>query len=210
MRFPLRFAVALAALVVTACGAHTKVLVSRGSTVPMELQTMSEDQLHEYFKADELHGYKDGSSIDVSVVMVDHAYFKATGQTMEATDEEMEYLTSHKRFEVKLEYKTHNLFPGDYEAGGIAIEKWNITLRDSTGTEITPEGMHFDQPLMQKSASEPEETLGGDESKLMLTYILKGQLIFEYDIPRDAKWVELTFAPPIAGHDATVRWVVLN
>ena len=117
-----RVACACVVMVVAACGGH-KVLVSRGSTVPQQLQVMSEDQLFEYFKVKEQKGYKDGSALLASVVMVDMAYLKATGQTLEATEDEMESLVRLKRFEVHLEYETPNILPaeGETEAAGMAF-----------------------------------------------------------------------------------------
>lgn len=199
-----------AILALTACGAH-EVLVSRGTSVPQELQVMSEDQLFEYYKVKEEKGYKDGSSLMASVVMVDMAYLKATGQTLEASEEEMDALSRLKRFEVHLEYRTPNILPaeGENEAAGMAFEKWNVSLRDSTGAQVSPESKSFDPPVLQKQATDPDEAFD-NTSRLILTYILKGQLIFEYQIPEGCKWVEIEFAPPQTGHIVATRWTIIN
>jgi hypothetical protein len=199
-----------AAFLLAGCGG-TKVLVSRDTTVPLELQRMSGDQLNEYFKAKSLKAYKDGSSLDTSVVMVDLAYLKATGQTMEASEEEMEALSTHRRFEVHLEYKTEIVFPGETETEGIAIDKWKITLRDSKGNELTPTSTNFDEPLVRKEATAPEPVLTEKEtSKLIMTYVLKGNVIFKYQVPRGCKWVDLEFEAPQTAHTTSVRWQIKN
>jgi hypothetical protein len=199
----------LATALLTGC--TSGVLVSRGSSVPLELQRMSGDQLHEYFKARGDTGYNDGSAIEASVVMVDLAYLKATGQTMEASEDEMAVLTSQKRFEAHIEYSTHNLFPGETEQEGIAFEKWTVLLHDSKGNELEPSSANFEPPLVQKAATQPEPVLLDEEaSKLLLTYILKGNLIFDYQVPEGCKWVELTFEPPQTGHKTKVRWTIGN
>jgi hypothetical protein len=205
-----RAAFCLAAVLPLAGGCGKAVLVSRGTTVPLELQRMGGDDLHEYFKASGGKGYKDGSRLEVSAVMVDLAYLKATGQTLEATDEEMEALTSRKRFEVHVEYTTHNVFPGANEGEGISADRWTITLTDSTGTELSPSSTSFEPPLIQKAATEPGPILEQDASRLIMTYILKGHVIFEYQVPEGCKWIELALEPPLTGHVAGVRWSVAN
>ncbi len=199
-----------AALFLGACGG-TKVLVSRGTTVPMELQHMSGDQLMEYFKAKGMTGYNDGARLEASIVMVDLAYLKATGQMMEASDEEIEALASQRRFETHIEYVTPTIFPGETEEEGIVFEKWTATLRDSRGTEITPKSFNFDPPLIEKEAVAVEPILTEkDTSKLILTYTLKGHMIFDYQVPEGCKWVELELVPPQTGHKTTVRWNIKN
>jgi hypothetical protein len=200
----------LAAVLLAACTAQG-VIVSRGTSVPLELQRMSGDQLMDYFKAKGLKGYKDGSRLEASVMMVDLSYLKATGQTLESSQEEMEALATRKRFEVHVEYTTQNVFPGKDEVEGIAIDKWTVTLRDSTGTELTSSSRNFDPPLVQKQATAPEPVLTEKEtSKLIMTYILKGNLIFEYQVPEGCRWVEMQFVPPLTGHEVDVRWHVRN
>ncbi len=199
-----------AGLLLGACGG-TKVLVSRGTTVPLELQHMSGDQLMEYFKAKSLTGYKDGSRLEASVVMVDLAYLKATGQMMEASDEEIEALASQRRFEAHIEYVTPTIFPGETEEEGIVFEKWTATLRDSRGTEITPKSFKFDPPLIEKEAVAVDPILTEkDTSKLILTYTLKGNMIFDYVVPEGCKWVDIELEPPLTGHKTTVRWNIKN
>ncbi len=198
---------ALVVLALAGCGGH-KVLVSRGTTVPQDLQVMSEDQLLEYFKVKIEKGYKDGSSLTASVVMVDMAYLKATGQTMEATDLEMDALTKLKRFDVHMVYRTPMIVPTEGAAENMAMDLWSVTLRDSTGKTVSPQELNFETPLMEKEATSPEDF--DIKSKLVLTYILKGNLIFEYQIPEGCKWVEIEFAPPQTGHRIVTRWVVLN
>jgi hypothetical protein len=200
-----------ACLSLAACGGH-KVLVSRGTTVPTDLQVMSDEQLFEYFKVKTEKGYKDGSSLTASVVMVDMAYLKASGQTLEATPEEMETLSSLKRFEIHIEYRTPNILfegKGEAEGEGMAIDKWTVTLIDSTGTKLTPEDVNVEPPIMQKESSNPEESFDST-SKLILTYILKGNLIFDYQIPEGCKWLEVVFVPPQTGHEVATRWILLN
>ena len=199
-----------AALLLPACGG-TKVLVSRGTTVPMDLQHMSGDQLMEYFKAKGMTGYKDGSKLEASIVMVDLAYLKATGQMMEASEEEIEALSTQRRFEAHIEYLTPTLFPGETEEEGIVFEKWTATLRDSKGTEITPKSFNFGPPLIEKEAVAVEPILTEkDTSKLILTYTLKGNMIFDYVVPAGCKWVDLELVPPQTGHKTTVRWLIKN
>lgn len=201
----------LLAASLAACGGATNVLVSRSTTVPLELQRMSGDQLHEYFKAKSLKAYKDGSTLETSVVMVDLAYLKATGQTMEASEEEMEALATSRRFEVHIEYKTRNIFPGDTETEGISLDKWTITLHDQAGHELKPTSTNFKEPLVRMEATSPEPVLTEQgTSKLIMTYVLKGNLIFKYYVPEGCKWVEMTFEPPLTGHTSTVRWNIKN
>jgi hypothetical protein len=198
------------ALVLVCCGAR-KVLVSRGTTVPQRLQVMGADQLFEYFKVRTEKGYKDGSSLVASVVMVDMAYLKASGQTLEATPEEKEALARQKRFEVHLEYRTPMIVGGDVtdEASGMSMDRWSVQLADSRGTSIEPVERSFEPPLLKKEATDPEDSFEST-SKLILTYILKGNLIFEYRIPEGCKWVELRFSPPQTGHGVTTRWNIAN
>jgi hypothetical protein len=199
-----------AALFLSACGG-SKVLVTRGTTVPLELQTMSGDQLMDYFKATSLTAYKDGSRIEASVVMVDLAYLKATGQLMEAPQEEIEALASRRRFETHIDYVTPTIFPGETEGEGIVFEKWTVTLRDSRGTEITPATSTFDPPLIEKEAVVVEQMLAEEEtSKLIMTYTLKGNMIFDYVVPEGCKWVEIELEPPLTGHRTSVRWNIKN
>ena len=199
-----------AALLLSACGG-TKVLVSRGTTVPLELQQMSSDQLMEYFKAKNMTGYKDGSKLEASVVMVDLAYLKASGQMMEASEEEIEALTTQRRFEAHIEYVTSTIFPGETEEEGIVFEKWTATLRDSKGTELKPKSFNFDPPLIEKEAVAVEPILTEkDTSKLILTYTLKGNMIFDYVVPEGCKWVDIELEPPQTGHKTTVRWHIKN
>jgi len=203
-------AVVLASIIAASCGGRG-VLVSRGTTVPLELQRMSGDDLHEYFKARGRKGWKDGSKLEVSVVMVDLAYLKATGQTLEAGEEEMQALSTLKRFEVLIEYTTPNVFPGESEVDGIAFDKWKVSLVDSTGTDLAPSSVSFDPPLVQKAATEPEAMLEKEDvSKLVMTYILKGNLIFDYQVPEGCRWIDILFEPPLTGHRAAARWNVLN
>ena len=154
-RLPLAAAIAAQALL-AGCGGHG-LLVSRGTAVPLQLQHMTGDQLHDYFKATGQKAYTDGSVLDLSAVMVDLSYLKSTGQTMEASAEEMQALGKLKRFEVQIDYRTRTVFPGATDAEGISIEKWTVTLRDSTGAVVGPSTQGFDTPLVQKSAVTPEE-----------------------------------------------------
>jgi len=198
------------ALLPAACGGP-KVLVTRGTTVPQDLQSMSGDQLMDYFKATSLTAYKDGSRIEASVVMVDLAYLKATGQLMEAPEEEIQALASRRRFETHIDYVTPTIFPGETESEGIVFEKWTVTLRDSKGTEITPASFTFDPPLIEKEAVVVEQMLAReDTSKLIMTYTLKGNMIFDYVVPEGCKWVEIELVPPLTGHRTTVRWNIKN
>ncbi len=192
-----------------ACGGKG-LIVSRGITVPMQLQHMTGDELHEYFMSTGQKAYTDGSVLEASVVMVDLSYLKSTGQLLEATGEEMQALGKLKRFEVQLEYETRTVFAGATETEGIAFEKWAVTLRDSAGTVIEPTTESFDAPLVQKAAITPEEAFSDEPAQLVMTYILRGHLIFDYQVPEECSWVELEFAPPQTGHNVSVRWEIAD
>ena len=43
-----------------------------------------------------------------------------------------------------------------------------------------------------------------------MTYILKGHVIFDYQVPEGCTWVDLEFAPPQTGHSVSVRWEIAD
>ena len=186
------------------------IVVSRGTTIPPELTGKSLEQLKDNFLASRNKELADGARLSVNVLMRDLSYMKAKGEIKETDQKELESIVSSLRFTVRTYYSTPNILTGKEPGKAMAMDKWTITLSDSTGNTSSPSTVKIDPPLMQKETSLRPPVPGKPIARMYYNYNYSGYIIFDYQIPVNCKWLEIKFAPPQTGDWVTVRWDIRN